>query len=188
MRRITTENRFYKKEKYEASIGAFVLGIVFVFVGVLALVFARFGINFIGLRFWGYWLFIPAFFIFIGGFRQIHVNNQYKNAVKNAIIQRNKQGTHKLEHIAKEIGIESNVILRVLLDLRNEGFVKYMFNPDTGEIILGESVAYTPSKEFETPGKAVEVEIPTIEKNFCVYCGQKLEVDAKFCPSCGSKL
>jgi len=184
----TTEDRFYKKEKYEASIGAFVLGIVFVFIGVLALIFMRFGINFIGLRFWGYWLFIPAFFIFIGGFRQIYVNNQYKSAVKNAIVQRNKRGTHKLEHIAKEIGIESNIVLRVLLDLRNEGFVKYMFNPDTGEIILGESVSYTPSEEFEAPGKEVEAELPTVEKSFCVFCGQKLEVDAKFCPSCGSKL
>ena len=102
----THRERYYTKEKYEASIGAFVVGIIFVFVAILSFVFMRLNINFLSLRYWGYWMLIPAFFLFTAGFHQIYVNMQYKKAVKNALSQRDNKGTHKLEHIAIEIGIK----------------------------------------------------------------------------------
>ena len=184
---MSNKQRYYSKEKYEASIGVFILGIIFLFVAILSLFFIRFNINFLGLRFWGYWMIIPAFFLFIGGFHQIYVNRKYKNAVRNALIQRGNKGNHKLEHIAREIGIEPNDLLRVLLDLRNKGTIKYRFNPDTGEIILGEAVTYTPSESYSPPGKKLDLPLISEEKSFCVYCGQNLDGDAKFCPICGSK-
>ena len=174
--------RYYSKQKYEASIGAFVIGIIFVLVAILSFIFMRTNINFLGLRRWGYWMLIPAFFIFIAGFYQVYINSRYKKAVKNALSQRGNEGTHKLEHIAIEIGIKPKDLLRVLLDLRNKNMVKYKFNPDTGEIVLGESVSYTP------PVKKPEVTLAKEDKSFCVYCGQKLDGEAIFCPSCGSKL
>ena len=100
----------------------------------------------------------------------------------NEIVDKQAEMAAQYEHIAIEIGIKPKDLLRVLLDLRNKNMVKYKFNPDTGEIVLGESVSYTPSV------KKPEVTLAKEDKSFCVYCGQKLDGEAIFCPSCGSKL
>ena len=180
--------RYYYKEKYEAAIGTFACAMVFLFVAILSLVLLALDKDFIGLSGWGYWLFIPAFFIFIGGFQQLYRNYKYKQVVKNALAQRNFQGTHKLEHIALEIGMRSRDLLRVLLDLRNKGLVKYSFNVETGEIILGAPITYKPATEYVPPAKKLDAPLPTEGKNFCVYCGHKLEATGNFCPNCGSNL
>ncbi|MFX1310480.1 MAG: zinc ribbon domain-containing protein [Promethearchaeota archaeon] len=182
------KHRYYYKESYEAAIGTFATGIVFLFVAILSLFFRAFNFDFIGLAWWGFWLFIPAFFIFIGGFEQLYRNYKYKQVVKNAITQRNFQGTHKLEHIALEIGMKPAVLLRVLADLRNKGLIKYSFDPDSGQIILGQTITYTQATEYVPPPKKIAEPLPTEGKNFCVYCGHKLESSGNFCPNCGSKL
>jgi len=182
------KHRYYYKETYEAAIGTFAVAIVFLFVAILSLFFRAFNILFIGLAFWGFWLFIPAFFIFIGGFEQLYRNYKYKQIVKNALAQRNFQGTYKLEHIALEIGMKPAVLLRVLLDLRNKGLVKYRFDAETGQIILGQPITYTPATEYVPPTKKLDAPLPTEGKNFCVYCGHKLESEGNFCPNCGSNL
>ncbi|MFW9999149.1 MAG: hypothetical protein ACFE9Q_13010 [Candidatus Hodarchaeota archaeon] len=181
-------HRYYYKETYEAAIGTFAVAIVFLFVAILSLFLRALNNPFIGLAWWGYWLFIPAFFIFIGGFEQLYRNYKYKQIVKNAVAQRNFQGTYKLEHIALEIGMKPGILLRVLVDLRNQGFLKYSFDPDSGQIILGQAVTYIPSTEYVQPPKKIEEPLSTEGKNFCVYCGQKLETSGSFCPNCGSKL
>ena len=181
------EQRYYSKEKYEKSISAFVIGIIFIFVALISFLFMRLNINFIGLRYWGIWMIIPAFFLFIGGFHQVYINRKYKRSVKNAIYQRGSKGTHKLEHIAIEIGIEPKDLLRVLLDLRNKDIIKYKFNPDTGEVIFGENVSYLPSEKYIPSRKKQDYSFTSEDKSFCIYCGQKLDADAKFCPICGSK-
>ncbi len=180
--------RYYYKETYEAAIGTFAVAIVFLFVAILSLFFRAYNINFIGLDNWGYWMFIPAFFIFIGGFEQLYRNYKYKQVVKNAVIQRNFQGTYKLEHIALEIGMKPNVLLRVLADLRNRGEIKYSFDADSGQIILGQTITYSPATEYIPPPKKISEPLPTEGKNYCVYCGHKLEAEGNFCPNCGSKL
>jgi len=182
------KHRYYYKEKYEAAIGTFACAMVFLFVAILSLFFRAYNIDFISLDTWGYWLFIPAFFIFIGGFQQLYRNYKYKEVVKNALAQRNFQGTYKLEHIALEIGMRSRDLLRVLLDLRNKGLVKYSFNAETGEIILGQPITYKPATEYIPPAKKLDEPLPTEGKNFCVYCGHKLEATGNFCPNCGSNL
>jgi hypothetical protein len=182
------KHRYYYKETYEAAIGTFGCAIVFLFVAILSLFFRTFNIKFIGLAEWGYWLFIPAFFIFIGGFEQLYRNYKYKNIVKNALAQRNFQGTYKLEHIALEIGMKPAVLLRVLLDLRNKGLVKYSFDADSGQIILGQTITYKPAIDYVQPPKNIDEPLSTEGKNFCVYCGHKLESEGNFCPNCGSKL
>jgi hypothetical protein len=182
------KDRYYHKETYEAAIGTLATACVFLFVAILSLFFRHFNIDFIGLAWWGFWMFIPAFFIFIGGFEQLYRNYKYKKIVKNALAQRNFQGSYKLEHIALEIGMKPGILLRVLLDLRNKGFVKYSFDAETGQIILGQTITYTPSTEYTAPPKKIAEPLPTEGKNFCVYCGHKLEASGNFCPNCGSKL
>ena len=182
------KNRYYFKESYEAAIGTFATALVFLFVACMSLVMNALELPFIGLRFWGYWLFIPAFFIFLGGVQQFYTNNKYKQLVKSALAQRNYEGTHKLEHIALEIGMRPKDILRVLQDLRTKGVAQYSFNSETGQIILGKTITYEPASEYIPPAKKLENPLPTEGKSFCVYCGHKIETKGNFCPNCGSNL
>ncbi|KKK43443.1 MAG: hypothetical protein Lokiarch_26570 [Candidatus Lokiarchaeum sp. GC14_75] len=79
-------------------------------------------------------------------------------------------------------------ILRVLVDLRNKGVVQYSFSPETGQIILGQKIIYKQANEYIAPAKKLQSPLPTENKNYCVYCGHKLEASGEFCPNCGSKL
>lgn len=189
-------DRHYRKEKYESAIGAFGVGLVFLFVAILSLVFRAIRFDMIELRSWGYWLFIPAFFIILGGFSQLYTNYKYKKDVKSALADRNYQGTHKLENLALEVGIKPSDLLQILIDLRQSGEIRYKFNSDSGEIVLGQGVQYQPSPEFkeQRPQKKQEEKEPTAaqkvstKKNFCPYCGHQIRERANFCENCGSEL
>jgi len=181
-------DRYYTKEKYESTYGAFFCGGAFLAVAIASLVLLSLNNNFIGLSGWGYWLFIPAFFIiFFGGFQQLYTNMKFKKAVRSAILDRGK-GSVKLEDLALEVGIKPNDVLRVLVDLRASGLITYKFNPQTGEIVLGESVQYAPADNYIAPPKKLQEPLPTIGKNFCVYCGHKVREGASFCENCGSSI
>lgn len=180
------KHRYYSKQKYEAAIGTFATGIVFLFVAILSLVLNAINYSFIGLEYWGIFMFIPAFFIFIGGFSQQYTNTKFKKAVKNAILDRG-QSSFNLEDLALEVGIKPKDVLRVLLDLRAKGEIKYRFNSDTGEVILGEDVSYTPVENFQAP-KKLDSALPSEGKNYCVYCGNKIREGSQYCAFCGSKL
>jgi len=182
------KNRYYTKKKYEAAIETLGVGFVFLFVAILSLFFLAFNIDFIGLKSWGYWLFIPAFFIILGGFSQYYTNMKFQRSIKVAILDRGNQGTHKLEDIALEVGIKPKDVLQVLIDLRQKGIVSYRFNSDTGEIILGEKVSYVKSEEYVVPPKKLEEPLETKGKGYCVYCGHQLPKEGNFCENCGSKI
>ena len=182
------KNRYYSKKKYEAAIETLGVGLVFLFVAILALFFIAFNIDFIGLKSWGYWLFIPAFFIILGGFSQYYTNMKFQKAIKVAMFDRGNQGTHKLEDIALEVGIKPKDVLQVLIDLRHKGVVSYRFNSDTGEIILGEKVTYVKSEAYVVPPKKLEEPLETKGKAYCVYCGHQLPKEGNFCENCGSKI
>ncbi|MHA1486693.1 MAG: zinc ribbon domain-containing protein [Promethearchaeota archaeon] len=181
-------NRYYSKKKYEAAIETLGVGFVFLFVAILSLFFLAFGVPFIGLGSWGYWLFIPAFFIILGGVQQYYTNEKFQKSVRVAILDRSNQGTHKLEDIALEVGIKPKDVLKVLIDLRQKGAISYRFNSETGEIILGEKVAYVKSKEFVVPPKQLAEPLETAGKGYCVYCGHELSTEGNFCENCGSKI
>ncbi|MCK4381383.1 MAG: hypothetical protein KAW51_09625, partial [Candidatus Lokiarchaeota archaeon] len=79
-------------------------------------------------------------------------------------------------------------LLRVLLDLRNKEIIKYSFDAETGQIILGQPITYQPATEYIPPAKKLETPLPTEGKKYCVYCGHKMEAGGNFCPNCGSNL
>jgi len=181
-------NRYYSKKKYEAAIETLGCGFVFLFVAILSLFFLAFNVHFISLSSWGYWLFIPAFFIILAGFQQYYTNNKFQKAVRVAILDRSNQGAHKLEDIALEVGIKPRDVLKVLIDLRQKGAISYRFNSETGEIILGEKVAYVKSEEYVVPPKKLSEPLETKGKGYCVYCGHSLSTEGAFCENCGSKI
>ncbi len=186
---IEKKDRYYSKEKYESTYTSFFCGGAFLFVAILSLILLNLNNDFLSLSSWGYWMFIPAFFIiFFGGFQQIYTNMKFKKAVKNAILDHGAQGSVKLEDLALQVGIRPKDVLRVLVDLRAEGSISYKFNQETGEIILGEKVQYIPHESYVAPPKQLQEPLSTTGKNFCVYCGQKLREGARYCENCGSEL
>lgn len=75
----------------------------------------------------------------------------------------------KLDQLAKELDMRPDELRAAIVDLRAKGKTDVRFDPETGEVIVGES--------FE---KAKE------GNRFCQYCGEPVPETARFCPSCGS--
>jgi hypothetical protein len=177
------ERRMKSGRRYEGSsdyLGAFGLATVFTFVGILAIVFLIFHIDFISLRSWGYYLFIPAFFIWIGGISS-YIRQKRLRAEVLAVLENYQSGPLNIENFAEELVMERPSLMRLLLDLRVERLIKFRVDSKSGEIILGES--FTPSA-VETP---IEL-VPSIKTIFCPQCGVKISADSMFCPNCGSSI
>lgn len=186
--RIMSQDRYYSKKDYKGDYSAFGSATIFIFIGVLSLVFRYYNIEFIGLASWGYWLFVPAFFTIVGAFGHLDSDRRMRNNVFLAVQNRGDSSV-KLETLAEETGIKSKNVLRVLVDLRNDSKIKYRYDTESGAIMLGETVNYEKSPEFTEPisQKQLEVIYPSGEVNFCPYCGHKASVGMQFCESCGSK-
>jgi hypothetical protein len=180
------------KREYAGNHAAFGTGVMFLLVATISLIFRTGNIDFIGLSSWGFWLFIPAFFILVGAVGQVSTDNRIRKDVEAAMQQRGS-GRFPLDEIAAEAGVKRRFLLRVLMDLRNMGRIKYRYDGQTGEIIVGEQVMYQQAPEFKTiPGRselAAEKIIQT-ERHFCIFCGQIFEpnTEVKYCPNCGSQL
>ncbi|MFX0100038.1 MAG: zinc ribbon domain-containing protein [Candidatus Hodarchaeota archaeon] len=181
--------RHYHKRDYEGNLSGFAVGIVFCFVGILSLVLNNLDVDFISISTWGYWLFIPAFFILLGSTGQYFTDKRIKRDVL-AAIQSRSNGSYNLDEVAADSGVKRKDLLRVLMDIRSEGLIKYSYNESSGEIIVGEQVQYEPAPEFKPlPKRSPPPEPEELsEKNFCLFCGHKLREGAKFCPNCGSSL
>ncbi|MHA1954955.1 MAG: zinc ribbon domain-containing protein [Candidatus Heimdallarchaeaceae archaeon] len=182
------DNRQYTKKQYTGNWSAFGTGAVFALVGIIGIILRVTGTDFIGLASWGYYMFIPAFFIILGGISGLLTDRRLKRAML-VTAQSKGNSSIKLEALSAETNIQANDILRILLDLRNEGLIKYKYESTSGEIVFGESVSYQQSPEFTgamtTRQAATQEEVST---NYCPYCGHKPPAGAQFCESCGSKL
>ena len=181
-------DRYYYKKKYTGDYSAFGTAAVFTLVGILSLVFRRLNIEFIGLAWWGYWLFIPAFFIFIGAVGHLYTDRRMRDSVFYA--SQNRSGRIRIEAFATEVGIKPQDVLRILVDLRASRGIQYKYDGATGEIIFGEDVKYEKAPEFvePMPKKQADVIFPSGDVNYCPYCGNKTTAGMQFCENCGSKL
>ena len=183
-----TKDRYYTKKQYTGNWSAFGTAAIFALVGILGIVFHYTDIMFIGLRYWGYYMFIPAFFIFIGGISGILTDKRLRQTVL-VTAQSKGNSSVNLEALSTETNIRANDILRILLDLRNTGLVKYRYDTANGEVVFGESVSYQQAPQFEgamTKRQAADVDIAGA--TYCPYCGHKPPAGAQFCENCGSKL
>ena len=188
-----TKVRYYYKKSYKGNYSAFSTAFVFTFVGILSIIFQRTNIDFIGLRYWGYWLFIPAFFMFNGTIGEMINDNRMRNAVL-AYVSTQTRNKIKIETMSKELGIRENELIRILFHLRIKGKLQYKYDAQSGEVIIGENVQYQKSETFnKIPNKHhAEQIIASLDNNkieyYCPFCGHKNPEDAQFCINCGSKL
>lgn len=185
-----SKDRYYSEKNYKGDYSAFGTALVFALIAGFSLIikYAVPSIDFWGLSTWGYWLFIPAFFIFIGAIGHIYTDKRMRENVLSAVTGRTD--TVNVENLANETGIKPKDLLRVLVDLRVKHGIRYRYDATTGAIIFGEAVQYEQAPEFvePLPKKQAEVIFPTGEMNFCPYCGYKAPTGSKFCESCGSRL
>jgi hypothetical protein len=185
-----SQDRYYSKKDYKGDYSAFGTALVFTIVGIVSLVlkYAAPAHDFWGIANWGYWMFIPAFFIFIGAINHLDVDRRMRNNVLASI--QNRSGAVKIENLASEAGVKPQQILRILVDLRVRNNIKYSYDANTGEILLGETVSYDKAPEFVAPlpKKQAEVIFPSEKGSYCPYCGHKPPEGSKFCESCGSNL
>ncbi|MHA1369738.1 MAG: hypothetical protein ACTSWN_00645 [Promethearchaeota archaeon] len=183
--------RYYKKREYSGSLSGFTTGSVFVAIGIIALVLNTLNVDFIGLRYWGYYLFIPAFFILLGAVGQYFTDKRVRKDVLAAIRSRGN-GNYSLDEIAADAGVKRKHLLQVLMDLRADGQIKYMYNSETGEIIIGQEIPYDPIPTNNIPvnqDKQVAVKEPGNYMQYCMYCRHRIEQsNARFCSYCGSEL
>ena len=183
-----TNGRQYTKKKYTGNWSTIGTAAVFIFVGILGIIFLITPYDFISLSTWGYYLFIPAFFMLIGGTRDLLTDRRLR---KTMLITAQAKGNSSvnLGNLSVETDIRANDVLRVLLDLRNDGFIKYRYDASSGEVVFGETVNYQKAPEFAGPmTKRQLADYEVTEVSYCPYCGHKPPAGAQFCESCGSRL
>ncbi|MEX2728841.1 MAG: hypothetical protein Q6353_016410, partial [Candidatus Sigynarchaeum springense] len=181
------DRRHYEKREYEGTNSSLGCGLVFLGIGIVSLVFSSLRIDFLSLNTWGYWLFIPAFFMLIGAINNRSTDKRIRRDVL-AAVQARKTGRFSLEEIAADAGVKRSHLLRVLMDLRAEALVSYKYDSQTGEIILGEGMQYQQAPGFEPVKKGEQNALQTSEeRKYCIFCGQMLDANqqVKFCPNCG---
>ncbi|MFX1293233.1 MAG: zinc-ribbon domain-containing protein [Promethearchaeota archaeon] len=158
-------------------LGAFGVASVFSFVGFLGLIFLLTDINFIGLKWWGYYLFIPAFFIWIGGIASYIRQSRLKREAL-AALDSYQDSTVNIETLMQDLMIDRPGLLRLLIDLRTDRQIKFKVDSKTGDIILGET--------FTPPTLITDVaEESTAETIYCPQCGIQMTANSLFCPNCG---
>jgi len=187
-----TSDRHYMKREYAGNHAAFGTGIVFLLVATISLILRTINFDFISLSSWGFWFFVPAFFILIGAVGQLSTDKRIRRDVEATMRQRGS-GRFPLDEIAAEAGVKRRFLLRVLMDLRNMGRITYRYDGQTGEIIVGEQITYQQAPEYQPlPSRNEPVPLPAVqnERRYCIYCGQLFEpnTEIKYCPNCGSQL
>ena len=183
-----SKDRYYSKRDYKGDLSLFGTAAAFTFVGIVSLILRAIGRDFIGIAGWGYWLFIPAFFIAISAFGHLYTDRRMRDNLRGAV--QNRSGKVTLNTLSTETGIKPQHILRVLVDLRASHSIQYRYDVESGEIILGDEVQYEKAPEFvePMPQKQMDVIFPSGEVSYCPYCGHKAIPSARFCENCGSSL
>jgi hypothetical protein len=177
-----TEDRKYEgSAQFISTLGT---AIAFTVVGIISILFIIFNIDFIGLRAWGFWMFIPAFFIYIGAISVYLKDKRLKNTVIGATNSYQDERV-SLDNLSSETLITKNNLLRILMDLRTEGKIKYKYDRENGDLLFGDAPKIDKEKY-----KEIEKEKEAIPKKdiFCPYCGSPVSSMDKFCFKCGSSL
>ncbi len=180
----------YTKRDYSGNHAGFGVGAVFVFVGLISLVMRNLGISYFGLASWGYWLFIPAFFIIIGSIAQIGTDKRIREDVASLL----KQGgshTFTIDEISREANVKRHFVLRVLMDLRDLGLINYTYYGASSNFIVGDQCGYQ-QVAVQQPGcqknEPIVSQVVQVKYHYCPNCGQAIEdtPDKKYCANCGS--
>lgn len=186
--KLVAEPRHYRKTWYQSGVGfwgIFGVAIVFTLVGVISIILAVLRmlgllpgfLDIIGLSYWGYWMLVPAFFIWLGGIQNYIRASRIRREVLAAAL--NYEGKKiPLATLCGELGRTQVEVMRVLVDLRTKGDLRYRYDTGSGELEIGEELP----ADYHKPAEPVK------DKPFCPHCGNPVTQNFNFCISCGSEL
>jgi len=148
------------KRKYKPGYelySSLIVGLIFIIWGILSYfeIFA----GSIWIAFAGFWIFGTSAAILLSR----------GSVLKTVLYSLKSYKRVKLDQLAKELDMKPEDLRAAIVDLRAEGKINVRFDPETGEIIVGEGL-----------------EEVKASKKFCQYCGEPVPETARFCPSCGS--
>ena len=147
--------RKYKPEyKIYSSI---MVGLIFIVWGVLS--YFEIFPGSIWIAFAGFWIFGTSVATLLSR----------ESVLKTVLYSLKSYKRVRLEQLAKELDMRPDELRAAIVDLRANGKINVRFDPETGEVIVGEEI----EKVKET-------------KRFCQYCGEPVPEPVRFCPSCGS--
>jgi len=171
------DDRYYEKSREFWNTAG--VALVFTILVLISIVFIIFDIPFMGFKYWGFWFGIPAFFLWIASVNQYMQNKRFKKTVESVLNSYKELNDRiSLDKLSSETMISQNILLRVLMDLRSEGRLKYIYDKKTGDIIIN-------PKKLED--QKIEVSEEKSENPYyCPYCGEPISRNDKFCFKCGS--
>ncbi|WEU40890.1 MAG: PCI domain-containing protein [Candidatus Odinarchaeum yellowstonii] len=126
-----TERLEYSKKPYITTLGS---AVIFTFIGVLSLVFNLLGIMFLGLAWWGFWMFIPAFFLYISAAESYIKNKRAEEYVVRII--KAYDGDIYLDKLASELNLAYSDVKAIVVDAISKGKIKARIEASTSKLIL----------------------------------------------------
>ncbi|MHA1775389.1 MAG: zinc ribbon domain-containing protein [Promethearchaeota archaeon] len=173
----------YEKNQYSEGFSycSMIIGGAFLYWGISSLI----GNSWIGLL----WIGI-ALSIFSSQYYALTNRSKLRRIVLNEFISKPNVS---LEEIQKKTGISKKDIKAIVLDLRGSGQLRGTFSETTGQMELAPELLtnlnQSQQNSLEQP-IITESETNIPKALFCKECGTKIteNVDAKYCPYCGSSL
>ncbi|NVM55295.1 MAG: hypothetical protein HWN66_16430 [Candidatus Helarchaeota archaeon] len=117
-------------------IGSLGAAIAFTIVGVIGVIFALTPVDFIGLSAWGIYMFIPAFFIWLGAIGTYFRQKRLKREVVLGLESYKGGGPTSLDPLALELMMDRDSLMRILLDLRADGQARFRIDSKTGQVTI----------------------------------------------------
>ncbi len=173
----------YEKNQYSEGFSycSMIIGGAFLYWGISSLI----DTSWIGLL----WIGI-ALSIFSSQYYALANRSKLRRIVLNEFI---RKPNVTLEEIQENTGISKKDIKAIVLDLRASGQLHGTFSETTGQMELALELLQGQNQSQPTSiqqSNAAEIEVNAPKLLFCKECGTKIteNVDAKYCPYCGSNL
>lgn len=172
------------------NIWTFFFGLGFLIWGIIALRYP----NIPGTK----WLLIPGGILLLAAISNIFSYRYNRERILSALKSYQRVN---IKQLSDELKMKDKDIKEIIVDLRTEGKLKASFDPESGDVVILELKGLPPTgatfSEEAIPSAKVTISqveeiTPAMEnikaQGYCPYCGSKIQVQDKFCITCGSAL
>ncbi len=175
----------YGRKPYITSLG---VAFVFTFIAILSIVFNSLRIMFLGLAWWGFWMFIPAFFLYIAAVEEYL---KIKRAVEQVLsFIKAYDGDVNLDKLSSELNLDYFDVKAIVADLISKEKIEARIEASTGELIFDKDINKNKvgllNSNSDSGIKSAEENMSNII--FCPHCKASINNSLVFCPFCGERI